>query len=266
MQAVIFLPGVCTGLHRIKAMDSLCNVVSRNCDAVVWAHMHGGFRSPGPDLAPAACPGIERWCMHDGFNAQYLKGHKGHGLIMLRQPEQRLLAGYYNPGDHHGWKPEWGEVSIPEYAETVQGVSVKMLSRDGGHYWVGPPAQNETDLAVQRLREGFAFVGITEEYELSICMLHVMFGNECHESEFKSWHVSHHRHAADGGYDVGELEGFKDVWDRQVFAEGMRIFKDNLDLYKVSKESCMPCFRRAHVSKSKLASVGTFLSSWDPSA
>ena len=38
--------------------------------------------------------------------------------------------------------------------------------------------------AAKRVREGFAFVGITEEWDLSACLFHEMFGGDCHAWDF----------------------------------------------------------------------------------
>mmetsp|Transcript_44786 Transcript_44786/g.139339 ORF Transcript_44786/g.139339 Transcript_44786/m.139339 type:complete len:337 (-) Transcript_44786:43-1053(-) len=263
MNAVMGLPGVCLGSPR-NVQDRLCSEANPACDAVRFTIEHG-IAQRSTMATPKSCPGIARWSWHAGFDKQYQAGHKGHGLIMLRQPEQRLLAGYYNPGDHHGWKPQWGEpASIPAYAKLVQGVGVKSLTRWTDHYsWLGPPSEAETLEAVKRLREGFVFVGITEETELSVCLLHAMFGGECEPWEFGRWHLSKYKNAS-ASWDVSELEGFRDAGDRALFAEAMRIFRENLDLYGASRESCLPCFRRGGVPLEHVARIGQFVEAWDP--
>lgn len=273
MNAVFHLPGICPTLAQ-RPEDYLCSSVNPDCQAHSFAEAHGGWRQNKTFILPKVCPGIARYCHHGGFSTEYLSGHQGHGLIMLRQPEQRLLSGYYNTNDHHGWHPTWDKPrSVKHYAEVVQGVSVKMLTRDNGnfnHLWFGgPPSKEETQLAVKRLRDGFAFIGIFEEYELSVCLLHAMFGNECTAPEFFHGHPSgakwwRSQANASAHYNLEELHGFRDVYDRAVFEEAMRIFRVNLRLYNVSKESCMPCFLRAGVSRKQMAEIGDFNRRWDP--
>ncbi|CAK8992389.1 unnamed protein product [Durusdinium trenchii] len=77
--------------------------------------------------------------------------------------------------------------------------------------------------AVKRLREGFAFVGLTEEWDLSICLFHTMFGGPCHSSEFHNARKSHHLKNADGSYDTSVLQGYQDEIDGLVYAEGLRM-------------------------------------------
>ena len=38
--------------------------------------------------------------------------------------------------------------------------------------------------AAKRVHEGFAFVGIAEEWDLSVCLFHEMFGGDCHAWDF----------------------------------------------------------------------------------
>ncbi|CAK9071057.1 unnamed protein product [Durusdinium trenchii] len=75
--------------------------------------------------------------------------------------------------------------------------------------------------AVQRLREGFAFVGLTEEWDLSICLFHAMFGGPCHSSEFHNARPGQHAKDADGLYDTSILQGYQDEIDGLVYAEDL---------------------------------------------
>merc|ERR1719414_1687542 len=119
---------------------------------------------------------------------------------MFRQPEQRLLSAFAFDG---GWVPfGWGwrfptpPSSVLEYAHFAQGCAVKMLTRTG--YATGDltlPANvdytrvcqdnstavtsDEVALAVSRVGSAFAFVGITDEWSLSMCLLHATFGGDC---------------------------------------------------------------------------------------
>jgi hypothetical protein len=42
----------------------------------------------------------------------------------------------------------------------------------------------DTAQAISRLREGFAYVGLTDEWALSICLFHARLGGRCLRSEF----------------------------------------------------------------------------------
>jgi hypothetical protein len=256
--AVIKLPGVCRGLPKDVWV---CSETWPDCET----------RSFGKAFLllegkPHECLGIQRWVHHAGFRTQYASGMKGHGVIMLRQPEERLISAYYNPPasferelcncSHtprcdcekvpHGWPSYFiPPRDILDYVMFAQGTAVKMLTRDdakgkGVIQDSRPPTRDETMMAVRRLHEGFAFVGIVEQYMLSVCLFHAMFGNTCHKAEILNYHTSSpHPH------DIEQLRGFVDVADRELYAAAQSIFETNLRLYSVSPAGCEACYKNA---------------------
>jgi len=130
---------------------------------------------------------------HSGIGSAYGQYAKGHGLTMLRQPEQRILSAWSNsPLAYHSW-PYYIFGRDPEdeleFAKVVAGCSVKMLTRDGASHATGsdltvcgdpaPATDGETKQAVERLAEGFHYVGILEEWTKSMSLFHAMFGGTC---------------------------------------------------------------------------------------
>ena len=107
-------------------------------------------------------------------------GHQpGHGFMFMRQPEERLASAFAC-----GWHVKAGE-SMPAYAKRAHGCAVKMLARRAeGANCLDPrmPSDAEVELAIRRLR-AFAFVGLTDEWNDSICLFHAQFGGTCHASE-----------------------------------------------------------------------------------
>jgi len=192
---------------------------------------------------------------------------KGHGVTVLRQPEQRILSAFHD--QCHSWPVE--RLGSPpddpvKFAQVVQGCAAKMLTRAGnshragkrsglgalGRHWGGPcgdpapPTGEELELAKRRLREDFPFVGIQEEWELSICLFHATFGGNCHAVEFlNSRHP--HQHSATP-YDLAPLRGFQDAYDGELYAEAKAIMRERMIQYNVSVEACQPCFQEAHVN------------------
>lgn len=190
---------------------------------------------------------------HSGIGEYYEKFVKGHGAILLRQPQQRIISAYHF--SQHDW-PEmfygrWA-ADIDEYAKTVAGCTVKMLTRTGesGDYGYdatvcGSPivaTQEETALAVTRLREGFVYIGLVEEYELSICLLHKMFGGPCKPWELEA---SSNANLSASFYDETELNGFRDLADGALYDEGKRIFDSNAVKYGANSDSCGECYTQA---------------------
>mmetsp|Transcript_27241 Transcript_27241/g.72334 ORF Transcript_27241/g.72334 Transcript_27241/m.72334 type:complete len:361 (+) Transcript_27241:84-1166(+) len=191
---------------------------------------------------------------HYGVGGVYKSSVEGHGFIMLRQPEQRIISAYNF--FQHSW-PKWlfhrPAKDLLEYAQVCSGCAVKILTRkaiDGdlstGYTVCGNPPPATTDevtLAKQRLRSGFVFVGITDEWNLSICLLHAIFGGSCLATDFEVVRLGSNR--SENLYDTSELMGYKDLADGALFEEASAVFSENLQRYNVSYESCKSCFQQA---------------------
>ena len=99
--------------------------------------------------------------------------------------------------------------------------------------------------AARRVREGFAFVGITEEWDLSICLFHKMFGGLCVFSEFQDIRPTFPGKSANTDYNTSELMAWHDDIDEIVYEAALEVFHKNLVLYNVSHETCQECYRNA---------------------
>lgn len=251
--AIVHTNGVCPGI----AMDEwICSEENPDC----WSFAEDvgviNFFPLGPGNAIHNCPGIVRWSFHGGFRHDYESGGmKGHAVIMMRQPEQRLISAYYQEGlkdlsgrlqlDHHGY---FGAKSLLEYALAMQGMAVRMLARSDELEWTTPwkpPTKVEAWEAVQMLKNGFAFVGLTEETPLSMCLWHQTFGGQCDPHEFHIWHKNKRRTKHNV---TAELGGWTDPADGYLYDEASKIFSQNMERFGTSVASCTPCFRQAGYS------------------
>lgn len=212
------------------------------------------------------------WGLHFGIGPIYTQHVRNHGMVILRQPEQRLLSAWNNdyhswPFDSYGRKPH----NISEFALAVGGCSTKMMARPGGPDVRDPmflvdlsggacgdpvrPTEEESARAIDSLREGFPFVGILEQYDLSICLLHAMYGGTCRQIELEVAHsdVSVNKSQAlslatsasakasthvSSWYDTSVLDGWVDEVDGALYTEGKRIFEQLLELYGLNDAVC----------------------------
>jgi hypothetical protein len=195
-----------------------------------------------------ACPGaFHKGALgnHNGLASMADDERRGHGLVMLRQPEQRLISSY-NDGQHD-WALELAPAkNLVGYAHAVAGCTVKMLTRSGTDVCVNQtkPLDSEVTEAVLRIEEDFAFVGLTDEWRLSICLFHAMFGGVANEIELMAVGSTHTtvgvgRTVVDTSqYNTSVLEGFTDSFDGPVYEKATYRFQRDIQLYGLSEDSC----------------------------
>lgn len=158
------------------------------------------------------------------------------------------------------WTETVPPTDLHDYAVKCKGCSTKMLSRmDLGEVFTpntmvrlnqpcacpatAPPSSEEVELAVSRVRT-MPFVGLTEEWHLSVCLFHTKFGGECMEEDFLNSRPSESNLESqglskkEGSYDKLELHNFVDEADGKVYAEAMRVFQEDLVRFGVTPESC----------------------------
>jgi len=241
--ALMYLPGMCPLLPPGFLLDDDKNQPWFVADQIdQWCP--GSFSSLGRSIS---------FGDHSGVGGVYKSSVEGHGFIMLRQPEQRIISAY-NYGQH-SW-PLWlfhrPAKDLLEFAHIESGCAVKMLTRENKAGFQPdsrpcgaqrPATTAEVTLAKQRLRSGFVFVGITDEWDLSICLLHAIFGGSCLATDFED--IRPGPNHSENLYDTSELMGYKDLADGALFEEASAVFSENLQRYNVSYESCKSCFQQA---------------------
>lgn len=173
-----------------------------------------------------------------------------HLVGFFRQPEVRIMSDW-NLNVAHG-KEAVLEMEPKQYGQLVQGCTVKMLTRQmdsitlgpGGGYHCAdgsePPTWAQVDRALDRLQNDFIFIGMTDDWDLSICLFNAMFGNACHNNQFAKLTGSAQTSSTNSS-DVSPLDGFVDSYDAVLWEAAQRIFQENLLRFNVSKEKCHPC-------------------------
>jgi len=228
---LLTIPGVCANLPQdLEVVNSAINTFSVppswGCDTSIVDTERGRMGHWGIELLPQG-----------GFEEA-----KGRFMIMMRQPEQRLLSGMLFTTTDMGWNQ-----SIDVFKEGKSGCITKMLTRGAKNNCEDflPPTRAEVEEAKYRLRSGFSFVGMTEQWNLSICLFNVMFNQKCRSIQFQDSRPTNG--TTQVTYDTAILEGFRDPYDNEVFDVGMEIFQEHLRRYNVSESSCELCWREAAV-------------------
>lgn len=274
-------------INILLGMKAFCPITPKAFvpDAAGLLHVDSASMDKGGDAfaeISTECPGAFNTLLSSyhltamGNQTTYMHDYLRHTVSMFRQPEQRLISGYAN--GLHSWSCEAKPDSVLDYAIGLQGCSVKMLTRVSKGLYVPVtadgcttlkanryelvcsnqtvPTEEETLLAVDRVKD-LAFVGITEKWDLSMCLFHAMFGGQCRAADFysdskdkfDSDKIAMEKDFVTGLYVTDPLHGFTDEYDGKVYAEVLRVFKNRLQEYDVSPETCQPCFDEAEKEK-----------------
>lgn len=193
---------------------------------------------------------------HEGIDDATYATFRGRFVGMLRAPHARVVSAYrwfsseFSPvhGVHETLPP------IAEYAHRARGTQVRVIAgqSDGmacnsGYQYT---ARCNTSLvpdvatALTRLREGFAFVGLTEHWALSICLLHASLGGACRKVAFENtrpttphttklpWARNHSRAVA------AEVATVDDPYDAALYAAAQERFRRDVRRHRLSEDVC----------------------------
>jgi len=177
----------------------------------------------------------------------------GRLVTMLRNPEQRLISmyNYYGPmalyisrQKEKEWPYDTESPSLREYAEVNAACTVRQLTTD--HFapcWATFDSRSlapQVSEAIEMLQDGFVFVGITEQWALSVCLFRAMFGGQCRRSDLLNTRPGSDSNSSSSSsdYDTSELYGWVDPWDGALYAEALSIFDSTRKAYNVQSEWC----------------------------
>ena len=151
-------------------------------------------------------------------------------VTMLRDPISRLVSGFHhNMHDCHNCTKK---TTLTEYAATTSGMYTD--------YFAG---SDSTEIAIKRIQQ-FAFVGLMEYWDLSICLFHHLFGGRAPiEAEFANLRPGKYRrkkHALSmAAKEIERLQHalpahFRSrlIDDNKVYAAGAVKFWSDVDRYR----------------------------------
>lgn len=183
-------------------------------------------------------PYCERNSLHTQFQTQHAPQtlQKVQKLNMslvgfFRRPSARMVSAYYD-GLHASGIGAKGYTALSTkckgqgpkcFAEYpgIAGCATRMLT--GKTCAVDVSKEGEVDQArVQeaiQMLEHMPFVGLTEEWDESVCLFHLMFGGKVYRAEFKNYHSSAIRNRDE---DIGE---FVDEADEAIYAAAKARFE-----------------------------------------
>jgi len=210
------------------------------------------------------CPGLvdHTPATHKPVGEIEWDNHKGNFVAMFRNPADRISSAFrYNSQCIKDCNPENSALSpcdsirdpvrresteckqihgsrcLTEYSgfRAAQGCQTKLLLGYPCSADV-PIEEAETTAAVSRLRDGFSFVGLVEEWSLSVCLFHRILGGKPLPAE--SDHVRPGVADNEPADCPAPIEAAGDKLDEPVYAEAERIFDAQVQraLHQIRKE------------------------------
>ena len=207
---------------------------------------HGGLG--GGDAATNGEDGAPLPAAGDIDSSPYT-AHRGNLVAMFRRPDERIVSSYFSRiGTERGF-PDTADLDA--YRQRAAGCITKTLTREGTYPCMEsevPPSDEEVTMAIQRLREGFAFVGLTEEWNLSLCLWHATIGGTPYVEEFQTYRpvVVGKRPSERSAEEERELQEQRqqqsqehyDGADEAVYRAAEEVFWSNVDKVGMTAERC----------------------------
>lgn len=200
---------------------------------------------------------------HELFGEDLINPYRGHLVTMVRDPVQRIAASYNDPvfdfvndvsepGTRYRKTDSSGNplphtIAFDEFATNWTGMVTTQLTRtDWTVSWRGLYlSDKDAQEAIRRLQKDFVFVGIVEQWELSMCLFRTMFGGNCFQSDFMDTRPGFKGRSGENKYDTGN---FHDPIDGVVYHAALEIFESSLLKYNVTETNCQPCYKAAGLS------------------
>ena len=202
-------------------------------------------------------PEKKRFGDHAGIGEDDYKMWEGRFFAMFRHPARRAVSEYA-----HKLRDK-SRMTARAFAQQHEGMVTLLLT--GQIYddvaGRGPTARMSElarrgelpkpnlALAMRRLRDGFAFVGLTDEFDLSVCLFHRMFGGPCSSFELYNMRPTNYTERGVATRPTSDqsalkvLGGYVDPFDTPLYELARARFKEECAAYNVTAESCIrTCF------------------------
>mmetsp|Transcript_55795 Transcript_55795/g.103237 ORF Transcript_55795/g.103237 Transcript_55795/m.103237 type:complete len:394 (-) Transcript_55795:14-1195(-) len=182
-----------------------------------------------------------------------------HVVTLLREPTQRLLSGFYHSRhdcpsirlsrfcvSEDSASPECTALAsvaaTPEeldpYAHCVGSCQTRLIA---GYRCAGDvPMPSDLARALDRI-DKFAFVGLTEEFERSVCLFHLRFGGRCLDVEFVNSRQGGHSSNSSTGYSTTAVNQYVDISlaaDYSIYDRARTRFWREVKEYGATDEVC----------------------------
>ncbi|KAL3927659.1 MAG: hypothetical protein SGPRY_002724 [Prymnesium sp.] len=219
-----------------------------------------------PNMFPQDTPvraGMGWFGDHEGMSQTRFRNFHGCHFGMFRDPIMRAKSGYIRARENSAIinNKSSPDMTLEQYMPHVEGYVTKMLAgqmevrRAGSNVYEGryeyceaePMLRNgvaarpcakvtnaSLSIALHRL-QGFAFIGMTDAWNKSICLFHLKFGGNCTSHELQNIRKTN----SSAMHEVNRLRAsFRDRYDSAVFHSAQNLFLSDIKRYGVNKKRC----------------------------
>lgn len=160
-------------------------------------------------------------------------------VAMFRNPITRILSAFHHnlhsfrmgPGSNRKMRNK--VKSVEDFANWpgISGCQTKMML---GQFCGKSFTKHVPDVPQEKIKEAvekvkkFSFVGLTEYWNLSICLFHAQFGGEISSTEFENSRMGVYTHTQSSTDDIKDV---KDSVDEVIYKEALRVFVQRLEKY-----------------------------------
>eukprot|EP00403_Amphidinium_massartii_P011033 CAMPEP_0178419552 /NCGR_PEP_ID=MMETSP0689_2-20121128/25670_1 /TAXON_ID=160604 /ORGANISM="Amphidinium massartii, Strain CS-259" /LENGTH=333 /DNA_ID=CAMNT_0020040995 /DNA_START=69 /DNA_END=1070 /DNA_ORIENTATION=+ len=203
----------------------------------------------------------ENWPCKGGLLEKYSHGHcpysvahkmrmqqkwQGNGVTMLREPRAHFISLYSH------WGKGYYKYTLNQTIVAGVWCQIGMLSgthcdsteccmKKNGLAWDRAPSIN---LALQLLKSEFSFVGIQEEWSLSVCLFHAIFGGSISDHELMNARPTPVKKKIDDNDSIESKLAKDDLFRvasadlQRLYLYGTRRFNFDLGRFHVDIEKC----------------------------
>jgi len=168
-----------------------------------------------------------------------LNSNFGSAVTFFRHPAQHLVSFYFYFRRRYKWRTMNTMLRCCSHCQLTMLTHTGCFSGPLGLYNKYPPVVSHADVdhAIQWLQTRFAFIGITEQWNLSVCLFHAIFGGNGTAAEFANTRAS--RDVRRGGsHKTSQLQGMVPSFLVELYGFALRRFTFDVARYSVNERSC----------------------------
>ncbi|KAG8463136.1 hypothetical protein KFE25_011133 [Diacronema lutheri] len=189
---------------------------------------------------------------HGAVDDQVFAEWAGSFVGLFRDPARRAVSAYYHKYTEFCMSKRAARganvtcMSLTPYARFIEGHGTGWSYKRTNLMWCRRPHADALNVVRQRLAN-FSFVGLTDEFDVSVCLLHVMHRAPCRPVELANVRPTDYRQQArargEAFQSADELaqalrEEYVDPLDTPLYNMAVRRFEADIRKHNVTQSAC----------------------------